>query len=66
MGRPSSWSGAMYNLAFGEGQNQRLIIISGGNIKDEELWQNYPESNYVTSIQNPAQSWNALIIGAYT
>jgi hypothetical protein len=26
-GRPSSWSGAMDNLAFGEGENQRLIII---------------------------------------
>ncbi|WP_210151373.1 S8 family peptidase [Chryseobacterium scophthalmum] len=66
MGRPSSWSGAIDNLAFGEGENQRLIVISGGNIKDEELWQNYPDSNYVTSIQNPAQSWNALVIGAYT
>lgn len=38
-GRPSSWSGAMDNLAYGEGENQRLIIISAGNIDDEELWQ---------------------------
>lgn len=65
-GRPSSWSGAMDNLAFGEGENQRLIIISAGNIRDEELWQNYPNSNFTTSVQNPAQAWNALVAGAYT
>ena len=65
-GRPSSWSGAIDNLAFGEGQNQRLIIISGGNIRNEELWRNYPKSNLTSSIQNPAQSWNAIIAGAYT
>ncbi|REC59482.1 hypothetical protein DRF65_25715 [Chryseobacterium pennae] len=64
MGRPSSWFGAIDNLAFDEGGNQRLIIISGGNIKVEELWQNYQESNYAISIQNPAQSWNSLVIGA--
>ncbi|MBL0096677.1 MAG: S8 family peptidase [Bacteroidetes bacterium] len=50
-GRPSSWSGAMDNLAFGEGENQRLIIISAGNIRDEELWQNYPNSNFTTSVK---------------
>jgi hypothetical protein len=65
-GRPSSWSGAMDNLAFGEGENRRLIIVSAGNIRDDESWQNYPNSNFVSSIQNPAQSWNALVAGAYT
>ncbi|MBX3101772.1 MAG: S8 family peptidase [Bacteroidetes bacterium] len=65
-GRPSSWSGAIDNLCFGDGENQRLIIISAGNIKDPELWRNYPESNLSTTIENPAQAWNALIIGAYT
>lgn len=65
-GRPSSWSGAVDNLAFGQGENQRLIIISAGNIRDEELWRNYPNSNFTSSIQNPAQSWNALVAGAYT
>ncbi|MBL7792637.1 MAG: S8 family peptidase [Saprospiraceae bacterium] len=65
-GRPSSWSGAIDNLAFGEGENQRLIIISAGNIVDVHDWQNYPISNFTTSIENPAQAWNALTIGAYT
>ena len=66
MGRPSSWSGAVDNLAFSEGENQRLIIVSAGNIRDEELWQNYPNSNLASSVQNPAQAWNALVAGAYT
>lgn len=66
MGRPSSWSGAVDNLAFGEGENQRLIIVSAGNIRDEELWRNYPNSNLATSVQNPAQAWNALVAGAFT
>jgi len=65
-GRPSSWSGAVDNLAFGEGVNQRMIILSAGNICDEEMWRNYPNSNFTSSIQNPAQAWNALVIGAYT
>lgn len=65
MGRPSSWSGAIDNLAFNDGENQRLIIISAGNTS-EDLWGNYPVSNHTSPIQNPAQSWNALVIGAYT
>lgn len=65
-GRPSSWSGAIDNLAYGDGENQRLIIISAGNIREEEAWRNYPESNYVTTIENPAQSWNSVVTGAYT
>lgn len=65
-GRPSSWSGAIDNLAYGYGENQRLIIISAGNIREEHAWQNYPDSNYLTSIENPAQSWNSVVAGAYT
>lgn len=65
-GRPSSWSGAVDNLAFGEGENQRLIIVSAGNVADDELWQNYPNANFTSSVQNPAQAWNALVAGAYT
>ena len=66
MGRPSSWSGAVDNLAFNDGENQRLIIVSAGNISDDVSYQNYPHSNFTSSIQNPAQSWNALVAGAYT
>lgn len=68
-GRPSSWSGEIDNLSYGGGENQRLIIISAGNMKnyyDLDDLINYPDLNLSTSIQNPSQSWNALTIGAYT
>ncbi|MFN8714867.1 MAG: S8 family peptidase [Bacteroidota bacterium] len=65
-GRPSSWSGAVDNLAYGEGNNQRLIVVSAGNVSDEDFWRDYPNSNYTSSVQNPAQAWNALVAGAYT
>jgi hypothetical protein len=65
-GRPSSWSGALDILTYGNGENQKLIIVSAGNIKDNESYKNYPESNYLATIENPAQSWNALTVGAFT
>lgn len=65
-GRPSSWSGAIDNLVYGNAENPRLIIISAGNIRDEDAWRDYPNSNYVTTIENPAQSWNSVVVGAYT
>ncbi|MBN1412559.1 MAG: S8 family peptidase [Spirochaetales bacterium] len=65
-GRPSSWSGAIDELAYGEGKKQRLFLISAGNIRSEQDWMNYPNSNYLSSVQNPAQAWNALTIGAFT
>ncbi|OGF54341.1 MAG: hypothetical protein A2452_10555 [Candidatus Firestonebacteria bacterium RIFOXYC2_FULL_39_67] len=64
-GRPSSWSGTIDNIAFGEGKDQKLIIVSAGNINTGE-WDNYFENNKITSVHNPAQAWNALTVGAYT
>ncbi len=65
-GRPSSWSGAIDTSAFGSANEKRLIIISAGNINDTSDWNTYPESNLTNSVQNPAQAWNALTVGAIT
>lgn len=65
-GRPSSWSAAIDELAYAEGKKQRMLIISAGNLEGDEKWLRYPNSNLLSSVQNPAQSWNALTIGAYT
>jgi len=65
-GRPSSWSAAIDSLAAGVSDDvKRLIIISAGNM-DPEDHIDYPHSNETTSIQDPAQAWNALTIGGYT
>ena len=66
-GRPSSWSAEIDTLSSGaEDGVPRLFIISAGNIKTQEDWQRYPDSNKDNPIQSPAQSWNALTVGAYT
>jgi len=66
-GRPTSWSSAIDQLAFGELEGfKRLIIISGGNVRENIEYQNYPYSNISTSVEDPAQAWNALTIGAIT
>jgi len=63
-GRPSSWSAALDELASGYiDEQQKLIIVSAGNVHG---WDNYPDTNIVSSVENPAQSWNALTVGAYT
>ncbi len=64
-GRPSSWSGAVDKISYGE-TAKKLFIISGGNIRNPIDWISYPDSNLTKSVQNPAQSWNSLTVGAYT
>jgi hypothetical protein len=64
-GKPSSWSGTIDRMSFGDKDNKRLFIVSGGNVPSH-YWPNYPAGNKLFSVQNPAQSWNALTVGAYT
>ena len=68
-GRPSAWSSAIDSLAAdaqGEGENRRLIVVSAGNVRSPEAWATYPASNDTDQIEDPAQSWNAITVGAYT
>ena len=65
-GRPSSWSAAIDQLALGDETGGRLILISAGNIRDGISKADYPARNEVESIENPAQAWNAITVGAFT
>jgi Subtilase family len=70
-GTPSSWSAAIDDLCFGRDKVsdelvQRLIILPVGNIRDEINRDNYIDNNDSASAENPAQSWNALVVGAFT
>ena len=68
-GRPSAWSAAIDSLAVdadGDGANPRLVVVSAGNIDDNNAWPRYPDSNDTDSVHDPAQAWNALTVGAYT
>ena len=65
-GRPSSWSAALDQLAYGDANHKRLFVLSTGNIREGITAAGYPALNDTESVENPAQSWNALAVGAFT
>ena len=70
-GKPTSWSGAVDSIAYNNNEKGRLLIISAGNIADinhldKDIINAYPNKHIFRPIQNPAQSWNALTVGAFT
>ena len=78
-GAPSLWSSAIDALAIGESfdegderityfrsgnEGARLFLISAGNVR--EFSADYRRENDRKQVEDPAQSWNALTVGAYT
>lgn len=64
-GRPSSWSSAIDKICFGKELEQQLFLVSGGNVSILKH-MDFPSLNETECIHDPAQSYNALTIGAYT
>jgi hypothetical protein len=65
-GRPSSWSATVDEFTSGYADDiHRLMVISAGNTQPE-AWRNYPADNLTNEVHDPAQSWNALTVGAFT
>ena len=68
-GGASVWSATLDQLASdadGNEDSPRLFMVSAGNIRDPNDWENYPDSNATTPIHDPGQSWNVLTVGAAT
>ncbi len=71
-GAPTSWSSAVDQLASGasgEVDTKRLFMISAGNTNNFTFGAgDYLETcdHEDNEIESPAQSWNALCVGAYT
>lgn len=68
LGRPSSWSAAVDQKLFGsinDRNDNTLILISGGNLPLNDRLA-YPLSNDDFSVEDPAQSFNAITVGSYT
>lgn len=69
-GLPTSWSAAIDQSAAGAlDETKRLYVVSAGNIWTVTTDANYtyPDDNlYQHRIEDPAQSWNALTVGACT
>jgi hypothetical protein len=67
-GEPSSWSASIDKLSFGNIEAlepKRLFFISVGNLDWEEI-KEYPDSNALHPVENPAQAWNCISVGAFT
>lgn len=68
-GRPSSWSAAVDSLAAdsdGAGENSRLFVLSAGNTRDQNAWNEYPGCLSTNLVHDPGQAWNAITVGACT
>lgn len=66
--RPSAWASAVDKVAFGSALDPfapQLIIVSSGNVVTVNH-TDYPDSNLLESIHDPAQSYNAITVGSYT
>lgn len=67
-GRPTSWSSAVDQYVFGSTETSNdhmLVMTSAGNMEQERMLE-YPLSNWDSSIQEPAQAFNAITVGSYT
>ena len=69
-GHPTSWSAAVDQLAYGDhdegADKSRLLIVSAGNVENDNDYKCYPLSNKDRAVLDPSQAWNALTVGAYT
>lgn len=64
--RPTLWSATLDQACAGALDGfRRLLVVSAGNLRDD-VGQNYPTENHLSSVEDPAQAWNALTVGAYT
>jgi hypothetical protein len=68
-GKPSAWSAGLDAAILNGAQNRddlpMLLCVSAGNV-DRGQVHRYPNSNEESPCHNPAQSWNAITVGAYT
>ncbi len=66
-GQPSSWSAEIDSFSSGiEDGVQRLFIVSAGNGTSVDPKPDHWEQVRNNPIEDPAQAWNAITVGAFT
>ncbi|CNF11192.1 Y4bN protein [Mycobacterium tuberculosis] len=81
-GRPTSWSASVDALAFGsdiarssagvsllgrpDPRASRLFLVSAGNVHPFDRSGDYLADCDTSRIEDPAQAWNVLTVGAFT
>lgn len=64
---PTLWSAAIDQMCSGATDDvRRLMVVSAGNYRGELSVEEYPGANREASVEDPAQAWNVLTVGAYT
>src|SRR5262249_24222904 len=82
MGQPTSWSAAVDALAAGrsvqttddglvfldeaENSARRLFLVSAGNVHPADFQDDHLLRSDLDPVEDPAEAWNALTVGAYT
>lgn len=65
-GKPTAWSAAVDEACAGvDDAPPRLVFSSAGNVLLDAGYL-YPEVNFTSTVQDPAQAWNAITVGAMT
>ncbi|BCX49855.1 peptidase S8 [Haloferula helveola] len=68
-GNPSAWSTAV-DIAAAGAQNEtdqaRVILVSAGNTEVHDETFSYPDTMRGNPVEDPAQAWNAISVGAVT
>lgn len=66
-GQPTSWSSEIdYYSCGAEDGISRLFVISAGNNEQLDASVDYWTQVQLAQIEDPAQSWNAITVGAFT
>lgn len=81
-GTPTSWSAAVDALAAGRAfdaengelcyldeasiDDHRLFVVSAGNVREFDGAEEHLDRSDLEPVEDPAQAWNALTVGAYT
>jgi len=81
-GRPTLWSSTIDALAVGRTfdattkgiaylddrslTGHRLFLVSAGNIRSFDATEDHLQRSELESVEDPAQAWNALAVGAMT
>ncbi len=66
-GLPTSWSSEIDLFCSGMVDDyQRLFVISAGNNRNLDPAVDYWDQLHLSQIEDPAQAWNALTVGAFT
>lgn len=66
-GTATSSSAALDMSIYNNGNCDRLVVVSAGNIESLDVdSEDYLASCKANAVKSPAQAWNALTVGAYT